>query len=56
MTEKEKKLLPGDEGYLGGITHSTVRINGQNKDVRIEKDGNGNVVSMLVSDKILGIF
>lgn len=56
MSEEKKKLYPGDEGYLGGIFHSTVRINGQNKDVRVVKDANGNPVSVLESNKILGIF
>ena len=53
MDEKKK---PGDEGYLGGIFHTTVAINGEVKDVRTEKDANGNPVSVIVSDKILGIF
>ena len=56
MLEKDKKIQPGDLGYPGGIIHTTVRINGQNKDVRTEKDINGNVTSVIITDKILGIF
>lgn len=56
MPEKEKKLYPGDEGYKGGISHGTVRINKKNNDVRIERDSNGNIVSTIVTPKILGIF
>lgn len=56
MADKEKRLYPGDVGYLGGIFHSTVTINGKTKDVRTVKDPNGNVVSVIVTDKIFGIF
>lgn len=55
MNEK-KKPLPGDKDYQGGIFHSTVRINGQTKDVRTVKDNNGNPVSVIISDKLWGIF
>ena len=54
--EENKKLYPGDAGYPGGIFHTTVRVNGQNKDVRVEKDAYGNVISVLESNKIFGIF
>ena len=56
MAEKEKRLYPGDAGYQGGIFHTTVVINGQSKDVRTVKDSNGNPVSVIITDKILGIF
>lgn len=56
MADKEKKLLPGDAGYKGGIFHTTVVYNGQSKDVRTVKDANGNPVSVIITDKILGIF
>lgn len=54
--EEKKKLYPGDEGYKGGIFHSTVRINGQNKDVKVEKDSEGNIIFMSETNKIFGIF
>ena len=54
--EEKRKPLPGDSDYQGGVTHTTVRINGKNKDVRVEKDAYGNIISTLISDKILGIF
>lgn len=57
MFEKEKKLpLPGDKDYLGGIFNTTVVINGESKNVRTEKDMYGNIVSVIVTDKIFGIF
>ena len=56
MAEKEKRLYPGDIGYKGGVTNATVVINGKSKNVRTVKDPNGNVVSVIVTDKILGIF
>ena len=54
--EKEKDLKPGDKGYPGGVFTSTVRINGQNKNVRIVKDQNGNIIYARETNKILGIF
>ena len=56
MNDKEKRLWPGDPGYQGGITHTTVVINGRSKDVRTIKDSNGNPTSVIITDKILGIF
>lgn len=56
MEDKKKKLWPGDEGYKGGIFNSTVYIDGKAKNVRTEKDGDGNIVSVIVTDKICGIF
>ncbi len=53
---EEKKLFPGDEGYKGGITHATVRVNGRNKDVTYVKDNDGNIIYMSETNKILGIF
>ena len=54
--EEKKKLYPGDEGYQGGITHSTVRINGINYDTRVERDEDGNPVTVSTTKKIWGIF
>ena len=42
--------------YQGGIFHTTVVINGRSKDVRTVKDPNGNPTSVIITDKILGIF
>lgn len=53
---EEKKLYPGDPGYQGGIFISTVRINGQNKEVKTIKDGNGNILYLSETNKIFGIF
>lgn len=53
---EDKKLYPGDPGYPGGVTHTTVYVNGKVKDVRVEKDAYGNVVSTIITDKIFGIF
>ena len=52
----EKKLQPGDKDYPGGITNATVRINGKNYNVRTVKDENGNVISVIQTPKIFGIF
>ena len=54
--EEETRLWPGDEGYLGGIFDSTVYIGGKAKNVRTEKDPDGAVRSVIVTDKIFGIF
>ena len=54
--EEEKRLYPGDVGYKGGVTHTTVYINGQAKDVRTVKDNNGNPISVIVTNKLFGIF
>ena len=56
MTEEKKRLYPGDVGYPGGIFNTTVYIDGKAKNVRTVKDPNGNVVSVFITDKILGIF
>ena len=56
MFEEDKKLLPGDEGYKGGIFHSTIYINGKAKEVRTEKDSDGNIVSVSITNKIWGLF
>jgi len=56
MPDEKGRLWPGDIGYKGGVTHTTVVINGQTKDVRTERDRNGNPVSVIVTDKIFGIF
>ena len=56
MGEENKKPYPGDPGYQGGIFHTTVVIDGKVKDVRTEKDAYGNVISVTISDKILGLF
>lgn len=54
---EEKRIpAPGDKDYQGGIYHTTMVINGKVMDVRVEKDSNGNVVSVLESPKIFGIF
>ena len=53
---EEKRLYPGDVGYKGGVTHTTVYINGQAKDVRTVKDRNGNAKSVIITNKIFGIF
>ena len=52
----EKKSYPGDKDYKGGIFDTTVRINGQNKEVHVVKDENGNVIFVSETNKILGIF
>ena len=52
----EKKVLPGDKDYKGGVFNSTVRINGQNKNVHVVKDENGNIVFASETNKIFGIF
>lgn len=54
--EEKKKAQPGDRDYLGGVTHSTVLVNGRVMDVRVERDAYGNVISVLESPKIFGIF
>ena len=54
--EEKKRLYPGDVGYPGGVTHTTVVIDGKTKDVRTERDAYGNVVSVIVTNKIFGIF
>lgn len=54
--EEKKKPYPGDKDYQGGVFHTTMMINGQVKDVRVEKDAYGNVISILESNKIFGIF
>ena len=51
-----KKLYPGDVGYPGGVTYSTIIVDGKVKEVRTEKDAYGNVVSVIIRDKIFGIF
>lgn len=56
MEDKERKPLPGDADYKGGIFHTTVRVNGKVKDVRVEKDAYGNIIYMSETDKIFGIF
>lgn len=56
MAEEKKKLYPGDDGYPGGVFNTTVYIDGKAKNVRTVKDSDGNVVSVIVTDKILGIF
>ena len=56
LMQEDKKLYPGDPGYKGGITNSTLVINGQSKNVRIERDSNGNIISTIITDKIFGIF
>ena len=56
MEDEKKKLYPGDPGYPGGIFITNVIINGEAKEVRTEKDPDGNPVSVIVSDKIFGIF
>ena len=37
------------------ITHTTVYMNGKEKDVIVEKDAYGNVVTTIITDKIFGI-
>jgi len=54
--ENEKKLYPGDQGYKGGVFNTTVRINGQNKNVHTVKDENGNIIFLSETNKIFGIF
>ena len=50
--ELEKKSYPGDADYKGGVFHTIVYIDGKRKDVRTEKDGDGNVISVSITDKI----
>lgn len=52
----DKKLLPGDEGYLGGVTETTAVINGKAYNVKVVKDSKGNVVYTSTTPKIFGIF
>lgn len=54
--KKEKRLYPGDVGYKGGTFRTTVYIDGQAKTIITKKDPNGNVTSVVVMDKIFGIF
>lgn len=54
--EEKKKLYPGDVGYPGGVTYTTIIVDGKAKEVRTKKDAYGNVVSVIVRDKLFGIF
>ena len=54
--EEEKKLYPGDVGYKGGVFYTTVYIDGKRKEIRTEKDADGNVVSVSITNKIWGLF
>ena len=54
--KEEKKLQPGDKDFPGGITNATVRVNGKNYNVRTERDANGEIVSVIQTPKIFGIF
>lgn len=56
MPDEKGNLWPGDEGYKGGQTETTVYIDGKVKSARVVKDANGNVVYVGITDKILGIF
>ena len=54
--KKEKKLYPGDVGYPGGTTHTTIYVDGRAKDMTVVKDAYGNVVFVGITNKIFGIF
>lgn len=54
--ETKKKLYPGDVGYPGGVTETTVFIDGHAKNMRVEKDAYGNVIYVSITDKLFGIF
>ena len=54
--EEKRRPQPGDIDYKGGVSYTNIIINGEAKEARIEKDPNGNIVTAIVSDKILGIF
>lgn len=56
MSDDKKKLYPGDAGYQGGVTHTTIYVDGKAKNVRTVKDAYGNVIYVGVTDKIFGIF
>lgn len=56
MPEKKERLWPGDEGYQGGTSSFTLRIDGQNKEAKVVKDKDGNVVYASLVNKVLGIF
>lgn len=53
---EEKKLMPGDKGYKGGIFNTTVNINGKSYNCKTIKDRNGNVIYEGITPKFLGIF
>lgn len=55
MTD-EKKLQSNSNEIPGSITNATVRLNGKNYNVRTVKDANGNIVSVIETPKIFGIF
>ena len=54
--KNEERKQPGDVGYKGGVTNTTVRIDGKNYNVRTERDSNGNIISVIQTPKIFGIF
>lgn len=54
--KENRKPQPGDKDYPGGVSHATMLINGRVMDVRVEKDAYGNIISVLESPKIFGIF
>ena len=54
--DEKRRPAPGDPDYKGGIFYTTVYVNGEAKEARIEKDPNGNIISTFITDKILGIF
>ena len=52
----EERKYPGDPGYKGGTTITTVIINGKAKRVKTIRDAYGNIVYGSETDKIFGIF
>ena len=54
--KKQDKLFPGDIGYPGGETTSTVFIDGKCMNARVIKDANGNITYLGLTEKIFGIF
>ena len=52
----DKKLYPGDKGYLGGTFTTTVTSKGKNLEITTKKDANGNVQAVFVRNSLLGIF
>ena len=56
MSDDKRKPCPGDAGYQGGVTYTTIYVDGKAKRVRTVKDAYGNVTYVSVTDKIFGIF
>lgn len=52
----ERKPMPGDKDYKGGVFKTRVYSDGKNVEVTTTKDAEGNILNVSIKKLIMGIF